>query len=190
MKTTLNKIREHEPCADGWKKLLIYLNKTEADDEPLSLLTIIESNGFMYAVSCLRAVDGHDKELRLFAVDCARRVKCLMKDKRSVHALEVAERYANGDATDEELKEARAEAKAAEDDAWAVGDARFAWAAEAAFRAADKPLSFAVENAVWAALAYHATLVSSQKRGERQQNAGAWAVKRTAVPKSLRGDQR
>ena len=33
--TTLNKIREHEPCADGWKKLLTHLNKTEADDEPL-----------------------------------------------------------------------------------------------------------------------------------------------------------
>ena len=150
MKTTLNKIRAHNICASGWKKLLSHLNKNDADDEPLSLLTIIESNGFMYAVSCLRAVDGHDKELRLFAVDCARRVKYLMIDKRSVHALEVAERYANGDATDEELKEARAEAKAAEDDAWDVGDARFAWAAEAAFEAADKSPPFA-ENTVWAA---------------------------------------
>jgi hypothetical protein len=40
MKTTLNKIKEHLPCEDGWKKLLIFLNKTEADDEELSLLTV------------------------------------------------------------------------------------------------------------------------------------------------------
>ena len=36
--TTLNKIREHDPCADGWQKLLAGLNKTEPDDEPLPLV--------------------------------------------------------------------------------------------------------------------------------------------------------
>ena len=35
--TTLNRIREHKPCAEGWQKLLRHLGKTEADDEPLPL---------------------------------------------------------------------------------------------------------------------------------------------------------
>ena len=39
--TTLNKIRDYGPCVDGWKKLLDNLGKTKADDEPLSLLTIV-----------------------------------------------------------------------------------------------------------------------------------------------------
>ena len=45
MKTTLNKIRKHSPCAQGWAKLLATLNKTKADDENVSFLTILESNG-------------------------------------------------------------------------------------------------------------------------------------------------
>ena len=56
-----------------------------------------------------------DKTLRLFAVACARRVQHLMKDKRSLDALDVAERYANGNATKEELAAAR---DAARDAAW------------------------------------------------------------------------
>jgi hypothetical protein len=43
--TTLNAIREHSPCADGWAKLLRHLGKTQADDEPLALTTILDSNG-------------------------------------------------------------------------------------------------------------------------------------------------
>ena len=41
----------------------------------------------------------NDKTLRLFAVGCARKVQHLMKDQRSIDALDVAERYANGNAT-------------------------------------------------------------------------------------------
>lgn len=68
-----------------------------------------------------------DAQKRLFAVRCARRVQHLMQDPRSVAALDVAERYALGQATDAELKEARAEAWAAAEDAGAGGDA--AWLA-------------------------------------------------------------
>ena len=56
-----------------------------------------------------------DKTLRLFAVACARRVQHLMTDKRSLDALDVAERYANGNATKDELNAAR---DAARDAAW------------------------------------------------------------------------
>jgi len=37
--TTLNEIKKHCPCEDGWKKLLKHLGKTKADDEPLPLVT-------------------------------------------------------------------------------------------------------------------------------------------------------
>jgi len=119
MKTTLNKIRSHSPCESGWKKLLKHLGKTAPDDEPLPLLTILNSNGLEDAVWCFRAVEGFDREIRLFAVFCARRVQHLMTDQRSLTALDVAERFANGLATEEELAVARGVAgAAARDVAW------------------------------------------------------------------------
>ncbi len=70
-----------------------------------------------------------DRELRLFAVWCARQVQHLMSDPRSVDAIDVAERYADGKATDDELAAARAAASAA---AWAAASARdSAWVAQA-----------------------------------------------------------
>ena len=103
MNTTLNAIRKHSPCADGWAKLLRHLGKTQADDDPLPILTVLESNGLDDALWALRAVQGHDREIRLFAVWCARQVQHLMTDKRSVDALDVAERFANGLASAAEL---------------------------------------------------------------------------------------
>jgi len=111
--TTLNKIRSHDPCRDGWAKLLKHLNKTKADDEPLALATVLESNGLDDALWCLRACDGIDREARLYAVWCARQVQHLMTDPRSLAALDVAERHANGEATNAELDAASAAAWAA-----------------------------------------------------------------------------
>jgi len=137
MNTTLNQIRSKSPCPDGWAKLLKHLGKTQADDEPLSLTTILDSNGLDDALWCLRAVDGCDREIRLYAVWCARQVQHLMTDQRSIDALDVAERYANGLATENELDIARAAAwdaardaewdaewDAARDAEWAVGAAQ------------------------------------------------------------------
>jgi hypothetical protein len=133
MKTTLNKIKAHSPCSSGWKKLLKNLGKTKADNVPLALTTILESNGINDALWCLRAVDGHEREMRLYAVDCARSVQHLMNDKRSLDVLNVAERFANGLASQAELDAAGAAVGAA---ARAVAVA-VAWAAAwAAARAA------------------------------------------------------
>ena len=138
MNTTLIAIREHNPCANGWKKLLSHLGKTKADDELLPITTILDSNGVEDALWCLRAVGGRDREIRLYAVWCARQVQHLMADQRSINALDVAVRHANGTAMDDELAAAR---DAAWDAAWAAArdaarDAAWdaAWAAEEAWQ--------------------------------------------------------
>jgi hypothetical protein len=71
MKTTLNKIRQHKPCKKGWETLLASLGKTKADDEPLDLLNILESNGLDDALWCLRTVEGQDQKIRKLACDFA-----------------------------------------------------------------------------------------------------------------------
>ena len=155
MKTTLNAIRKHRPCSGGWTKLLAYLGKKKADDEPLAITTILDSNGLADALWCLRAVTGHDREIRLYAVWCARQVQHLMTDPRSIAALDVAERYANNLATEHDLDAARAAAWAA---AWAAArDAAraAAWAAawDAAGDAAGDAAWAAARDAAWAAQA-------------------------------------
>ncbi|HVL77610.1 MAG TPA: hypothetical protein VM406_16470 [Noviherbaspirillum sp.] len=159
METTLNKIRECGPCADGWEKLLRTLGKTKADDEPLSIITILDSNGLDDALWCLRAVSGHDREIRLYAVWCARQVQHLMQDQRSLNALDVAERHANGQASVEELVAAGAAA-------WDAGAA--AW--DAAWAAA-RDAAGAARAAAWAA---------------GDDRAAAWAAARDAQEKELR----
>ena len=138
MRTTLNEIRKHSPCRDGWAKLLRGLNKTAADDEPLWIDEILDHNGLHDALWCLRAVEKCDREIRLYAVWCARRVQHLMTDSRSIAALDVAERFARGEASDAELEAAHGLAEAA----WAAA----AVAAESAARAAEA----AAAEAAWA----------------------------------------
>ena len=102
-----------------------------------------------------------DKQYRLIAVKCARRVQHRMKDQRSIDALDVAERYANGQATDDELK---AGWEAAEAAAWAA-----AWAAAAAAWAATEAAARAAREAAWAAT-----------------EAAAWAAERKAQADIIR----
>lgn len=73
---TLNQIRAFSPCAAGYKKLCAALNKTEADDEPIALSFILESNGLADAVWCMRVNWFEHKELYMkFVNNCAERAK-------------------------------------------------------------------------------------------------------------------
>jgi len=97
----------------------------------------------------IRKVDKwNDRTARLFAVWCAREALKLVDkpDPRSVAACDVAERFANGEATQEELAAAGAAAwAAARDAAWAAAWAT-AWAAAWA----------AARDAAWDAARYAA----------------------------------
>lgn len=126
--TTLNRIaRTGNLNKSSQARLLESLGKTTADDEPLSFARIVEVDGLDTAIRCLQAEPQYAREWRLFAVWCCRRVEHSLTDQRSRDAINVAERYANGQATDDELVKACAAAKEASADYWGPA----AWAAEA-----------------------------------------------------------
>ena len=145
MRITINKLREHNPD----NKLLESLSKAYAGDVPIKIVDIFASHGFEDALWCLRAVEGHDKELCLYAVWCARQVQHLMPDARSLAVLDVTERYVYGQASDEELDGAWDAALAAAGDA--ADAARVA--AWAAARVAARDAAWAAAGAAWAAWA-------------------------------------
>ena len=133
--TTLNRIRVHSPFREGWEKLLAGLGKTKADDEALPFSRIVEINGLDDALWCCRVEPDHAREWGLFAVWCARQVQHLMTDPRSITAIGVAERFANGEATEGELV--------------AAGDAAYAAARDAAEAAAAVAEAVAAGTAAW-----------------------------------------
>jgi len=154
MKTTLNKIREHDPCERSWKKLLNHLNKTKADDEPLEIKTILDINGFEDAVWALRAVDGHDKDIRLFVCDCAESVLHFFEnefpdDSRPRKAIEIARKFANGECNSDELIAASDAARDAAKSAYVSNPlSNTFWCAYAASDAASDA-SWYPSNALW-----------------------------------------
>lgn len=142
---TLAGLRKAGACFNGYNKVVRSLQGKEftkedeeresyirfAHKEPICIRAILYSNGLDDALWALRCIDNadKDKDVRLFSVWCARQVEHLMTDQRSKNALNVAERHANGHATDEELSAARSAARAAAmDAAWAAARSA-AWAA-------------------------------------------------------------
>jgi len=77
------------------------------------IIDILDTNGFDEALQSLCQVEGHDHEIRLYAVWCARQVQHLLSDKRSIDALDVSAQFATGFATAEELASAHVAAEAA-----------------------------------------------------------------------------
>ena len=137
MKTISNRIiRKLNPCYDPSEVV-----KDENEELPVrewvaKYRNLVKDKSDIIWLLCNKLYMS-DKDMRLFAVWCAREALKLVANPgpRSVNACDVAERYANGEATDEELAAARDAAWTASDAARAASDAAWA-AARAAARAA------------------------------------------------------
>ena len=156
--TTFRKVKEQRACEESYKKFAKHKGgvKTYGSDTPFTLLEVAEVLGLDDALWCLRAtIEPSDKIARLFACDCADHVLHFFEekypnDKRPRTAIEVARRYANGEATIEELSAASDGVwDAASDGVWAATRAARD-AAGAAARAAAEAATWATSAAVWA----------------------------------------
>ena len=134
---TTQQIRDMEPCYDPGK----YLSK-DWEGSVIDILNISDcpAKDRLWVVLREKFIDA--KTLRLFAVWCAREALKLIDkpDPRSIAACDVAERYANGEATADELAAARAAVGAA------VGDT-----AGAATHATHEEAGDAARAAAWVA---------------------------------------
>ena len=160
---TLKDLRQAKACIAGYNKVVCSLQGQPFTDkhrdmksyirfvynEPISLSFILENNGLNDALWALHCIKDADRDIRLFSVWCARRVQYLMADPRSLNALDVAERFANGKATKEELEAARDAARAASADAWAAAslNASAAWAAASAAASLNASAAWAAASA-------------------------------------------
>lgn len=131
--TTLQAIRDHGPCEDGWRKLVKHLGgvKRVNMDALLPLNTVLEINGLASTLWCLRAL----------APDVRKRLTCLWLADVLDHAAEdkpntwltdgarLLRDYQSGKATKEELKTFRRKVAAASAYAFVFpADAAFAFA--------------------------------------------------------------
>ncbi len=169
-KITLSDIRAFSPCYDpskylpeNWKGTAIdILNVTDCPAE--DRLWVVLRNDFLT-----------DRELRLFAVWCARQALAIPGNESEVcsNTCDVAERYANGQATEEELAAARDAARdaamaAARAAAWAAArdaamDAAWAAARDAARDAARYAAMDAARAAAWDAQIEHLKQILSHE---------------------------
>jgi len=181
---TIDDIRSWNPCYDpikhlpeGWSGAAIDILKHDA----------IPPEDKLWVVCREDLIDA--KTLRLFAVWCARQVQHLMTDERSIAVLDVAERYANGQATEKELAAARDAAwAAARDAAWAAArDA--AW--EAAREAARDAAWAAARDAAWEAAraaaraAWAADWDADWDDAREAARAAAWAARNAQIAKLI-----
>jgi hypothetical protein len=187
---TLSGLRKASACINGYNKVVRMLqNKpfSEADSErgsyirlahkePIPLLSILESNGLDDALWALSCATGVDRDARLFSVWCARQVQHLMTDQRSIDALDVAERFANGTATEKELTAAWDAACAA---AWDAACAASRAAACAAAWAAARDAACAASRDAACAAAWDAACAASRD--------AAWAAQKSMFIRMCNG---
>ena len=143
MKTISNRIiRKLNPCYDPSEVVKDENEKLPVREWVAKYRNLVKDKSDIIWLLCNKLYMS-DKDMRLFAIWCAREALKLVAnpDPRSVNACDVAERYASGEATDEELAaawDAARDASAAAWAAWAAWTAASdaAWTASAASAAA------------------------------------------------------
>ena len=137
--TTFRKAKEARACIESYKKMAMALGgvKEYGEDTPIPLDKVLEVCGLDDALWSLCIVlEPADREIRLLACDFAEHIlpiyeKRYPNDNRPRNAIATSRRFANGEATREELDAACAAAwaaRAAARAAWAAAKAA-AWAA-------------------------------------------------------------
>ncbi len=114
MYTTIAKMSARQPCRTGFQKFLRDSARADIDDDLVSIEEVLRVAGLDAALWTLRVVDGPpatQKAIKLLGIEYARSVEHLLIDPRIKGTLDVAERHVNGQATDEELKRAQAQAE-------------------------------------------------------------------------------
>lgn len=185
--TTTARIDACHPCNARRNRAAQLLGIAEPSEEPIFYVYLLDTLGLEDALWCCRAEPDLAPIWRRYAVWCARQVQHLMTDERSLAALDVAERYANGGATDTELDAARDAARAAVDVAVAAVDAATdaaradwgvsAWAAVDATVAAARAPRTAVDATIahaWAAAADTSAAVKAARDAAHQKQAAAF----------------
>ena len=147
--TSFRLLHDAGACKERYRFLAKALGgiKAYGVNTPITLLQILNINGFDDALWALRACDDAETFSRLLACDYAEHVLHIFEakypdDDKPRKAIEVSRRYARGEATDAELSAA-----------WnAAGDVGAAWnAAEAARDAAWYAARSAARAAAWTA---------------------------------------
>ena len=185
--TTLAAIRVASPCASGWKKLLAALGKTKADNEPLDLLTVLNSNGLDDALWVMSFAMPDARLARHFQAWCAEQVLHIFEavrpdDRRVRDQIEMLRR---DDATKAERDAARTAARDAArtvpwDAAWDAAMAAAWYAARDATRASTWASAEAARDAAW-----DVAWASAEAARDAARDA-AWDAARDAQESRLR----
>jgi hypothetical protein len=81
MKITLSKIKKHNPCPDGWEKILAAQGPDL--DREWELVEAFKSNDLDDVLWALRCLPEYNALWRKYAVWCAKQVEHLLTDQRS-----------------------------------------------------------------------------------------------------------
>jgi hypothetical protein len=177
---TLQDIRDAEPCADGWTKLLKGLPKGTPLTAKISLGDVAKINNAPDAFWCIRALDWNDISIRRRVIagtvlPAALRASIHTTDARIADCLTALKKWCDGDNTIN-LQAWSAAARSAAWSAWSAWSAAeaAAWSAWSAWSAAAAAAAAAAAEA-WlaaeaaAAAAAEAWLAAEAARSELSQ---------------------
>lgn len=171
---SIEDIRSWDPCYDPAKHL--------SEDWHGNVFDLMEARGVPFEDVLwviMRKELVSEKLMRLFAVWCARQVQHLMTDERSIKALDVAEAFANGKASEKELYDAR---DAAWEAAWdASRDAAWDAARDAAWDVARET----ARDAVWDA-ARDAAKAAAKEAARKAVRDAAWDAQKDKLVEMLK----
>ena len=165
---TLNQIKIHNPCTDGWKNVLKATGGINADfDKPFAVSSILDSNDLGDTLWTLRCLPEHNKLWCEFACWCAMQNIEKIKPYCSAGDYDLIVQYLTNQ--DEDLRSA----------AWSAADSAARSAAcSAACSAARSAAWSATESAAWSAAA-----------ADSAAESAAWSAAAAAAAESAQADK-